>query len=285
VSPRQNWNIEVMKIKNVYRIAAFTVRDELHSRSFFLLAAISVLFVLMIRGCFNADMVVNDQKLDSLTIGWTASMAAFHVISAAGVLIGILLAMRVFHRDKDNGMTVAILSKPIKRIEYIAGKIFGVWILSYALVFLLHLTVYLIMFYKTGGRINWFIPASFLISLNVLFSVITVLLFSLLMPDIIAALSAMAIAVVSYISDSIFAASKTEFVKSLMEQIQQSELSVALWRIIWPKIAALQFFATSLIKDETFYVLGPLHPVFNILIFCVIAFCLLYWRYSREEIR
>ncbi len=277
--------IAVMKIKNVCRIAAFTVRDELHSRSFFLLAAVSVLFVLMIRGCFNADMVVNDQKLDSLTIGWTASMAAFHAISAAGVLIGILLAMRVFHRDRDNGMVVAILSKPINRIEYITGKIAGVWTLSYALVFLLHLTVYLIMIFKTGGRINWFIPASFLISLNVLFSVISVLLFSLIMPDIIAALSAMAIAVVSYVSDSLFAVSKTELVKSLMEQVHQGELSVALWRIIWPKIAALQFFATSLIKDENFYVLGPIHPVFNILIFCVIAFFLLCWRYSKEEIR
>ncbi len=275
----------MMKIKNILRIAAFTLRDELHSRSFYLLAAISVLFVLMIRGCFNADMVVNDQKLDSLTIGWTASMVAFHFISAVGVLIGILMAMRVFHRDRDNGMVVAILSKPIKRIEYLIGKIAGVWILSYALVFLLHLTVYIIMIVKTGGRINWFIPASFLISINVLFSVISVLLFSLIMPDIIAALSAMAIAAVSYVSDSIFAASKTEAIKSLMEQIQHQELPVALWRIIWPKIAALQFFATSLIKDENFYVLGPLHPAFNVLIFSVVAFFLLYWRYSKEEIK
>lgn len=274
-----------MKIKNISRITTFTIRDELHSRSFYILAAISVFFVLMIRGCFNADMVVNNQKLDSVTVGWTASMAAFHIISAAGILIGILLSMRVFHKDRDNGMTVVILSKPIKRIEYICGKIAGVWLLSYGLIFLLHLTVYLIMLFKTGGRINWFIPASLLVSVNVLFSVISVLLFSLIMPDTIAALSAIAIALVSYISDSIYAASKTEVVKSFLEQINHQELSVALWRVVWPKIAALQYFATSLIKNENFYVLGPLHPVFNVLIFCAIAFILLYWKFLKEEIK
>lgn len=274
-----------MNFNNLYRITAFTVRDELHSRSFYILAAVSVLFVLMLRGCFNADMVVNDQKLDSTTIGWTASMAAFHIISGAGILIGMLLAMRVFIRDRDNGMTVAVLSKPVKRIEYVTGKVLGVWFLSYGLVFLLHLTVYIIMLVKTGGRINLFLPASLLISLNVLFSINLVLFFSLTMPDIIAVLLGLGIAIISYVSDSIYAVSKTELVKSLMEQMQKQELHTSLWRIVWPKIAALQYYATSLIKNDVFYVLGPVHPVINVLLFCFVSFALLYWKFSKEEIK
>lgn len=274
-----------MNLNHIYRITIFTLKDELHSRSFYILSAISVLFVLMLRGCFNADMTINNQKMDAATIGWTASMAAFHIISAAGILIGVLLSMRVFQRDNDNGMTVAILSKPIKRIDYIAGKVAGVWLLSFGLVLLLHLTVYTIMLIKTGGAINWFIPASFLISINVLLSILLVLLFSLMMPDVVAALLGIVIAVVSFISDSIYAASKTELVKSLMQQMQQSELPVSLWRIIWPKMAALQYYATSLIKDEQFYVLGSVHPVFNVLLFCVLTFALLYIKYSTEEVK
>lgn len=274
-----------MNLKYVYRLTFFTIRDELHSRSFYILMAISFFFVLMLRGCFNSEMTVNNQKLDPATIGWNASMIAFHIISGASILIGILLAMRVFHRDKDSGMMVAVLSKPVKRVEYITGKVLGVWILSYSMAFVLLMTVYIIMIIKTGGAINFFLPASLLISLNVLFAVIIVMLCSLLMPDIIAAVLGIAIIIISYISDSIYAISKTELVKSFMEQIQQGEMQVALWRVIWPKIASLQFFATSLIKDEAFSFPGPVHPVFNVVLFCVAAFIFLFWKFSKEEIR
>ena len=272
-------------MRNFLRVTAFTISDELHYRSFYVLAIISVLFILMLRGCFNSDMMVNGQRIDAATVGWHTSIAAFHLIAAAGVLVGTLLAMRTFRRDHENGMTSTIMSKPVSRIQYIAGKTAGVWVLSYGLTFILHLVVYILMILNTGGRIEWYLPASLLISLNILFAVTAVSLFSLIMPDVIAALLGIVIGFVSFISDSLYAATQTTVVQSMMQQIQHGAGEVSMWRIIWPKLTGLQYFATSLIQNTGYHSLGPLHPAINVVIYCVLAFALLAWRFEREEIK
>ena len=134
-----------MDIKNFLTVTRFTIFDELHNKSFYVLTAVAVPFVLLLRGCFHSNMVVNGQEVNATTIGYNASVVAFNIIASAGVLIAVLLAMRVFKRDVDDGMAIAILSKPVKRIDYVSGKIAGVWILSYGLTLILHITVYIIM--------------------------------------------------------------------------------------------------------------------------------------------
>lgn len=275
-----------MDIKNFLTVTRFTLFDELHNRSFYVLTAVAVLFVLLLRGCFHSNMMVNGQVVNATTIGYNASIVAFNIIASAGVLIGVLLAMRVFRRDVEDGMAVAILSKPVKRIEYVSGKIAGVWVLSYGLTLILHITVYIIMLVNTGGRIPFFIPASFITSVNVLFAVVLVMLFSMIMPDVIAALSTLAVAAVSLISDSFRAVSQNAAVQSMMSQQQES--SSSLWHyvsIAWPKLIALQFFSTSLIKETPFQSSGLIHPLLNVALYCVAIFLVLYWRFSKEELQ
>lgn len=275
----------IMQLMQTFRISVFTIKDELHYRSFYIMAIIAVLMVLMMRGCFSSDVVVNDQRLDPVTIGYHASIIAFHLVTAAGTLIGILLAMRVLKRDSDNGMQIAIMSRPVSRFQYAIAKVAGTWLLSYGLTFILHLTIYIIMWINTGGRIPLFMAASLLTSLNVLFGVTGVLFFSLIMPDVIAALLGITIIFISFISDSFYAVSQTEIGRSIMEQIQQGEFSIALWRILWPKAAALQYYASSLIQNDTFVYAGSVHPVVNIFVYCLTGFVFLSMRFYKEEIR
>lgn len=275
-----------MNGKKLLSVIKFTILDELHNKSFYVLTLICMFFVFLLRGCFKSPVTFNGQQVDSVTVGWHASIAAFNIIASAGVLIAILLAMRVLRRDKDNGMLIAILSKPVQRLEYIAGKIIGLWILAYGLTLLLHLAVYIIMLINSGARIPLFIPASLVTSVNVLFAVSLVLLFSLIMPDFIAALSALGICIISLISDSIFAVFQNQGVQSMVGDIaQQQTSSIALWRIIWPKIVAVQYFSTSLITDTGFNFPGPVHPVVNILIYCSVIFGFLYLKFSKEELQ
>ncbi len=271
-----------MDFRNFLTITRFAIQDELHNKSFYVLTAVSMLFVFLLRGCFHSNFVVNGQQVDSATIGYNVSIIAFNIIASAGMLMAVLLAMRVFKRDRDNGMAVTILSKPVRRIEYIAGKIAGVWLLAYCLIFILHATVYIIMLLNTGGRIPFFLPASLITSVNVLFMVTMVMLFSMIMPDVIAAILTIAIALVSLTSDSIYAVSRNPAVQSM---IGQQDMHVSLWRVIWPKLAALQFFSTSLIKENPFQQFGPVHPVLNIALYCVIGFALLYYRFAKEELQ
>jgi ABC-type transport system involved in multi-copper enzyme maturation permease subunit len=274
-----------MNFKNFLKVTSFTITDDLHYKSFYILAVISVLLVLMLRGCFGSDMMMNGQALNNVEAKWYVAIGAFHFIAGAGILFGVLLAMRAFKRDAESGMMVMVMARPVKRIEYILAKVTGVWLLSYGLTFILHLTVYLLMFFNTGGRIPLFMPASLLVSVNVLFAISVVMFFSLVMPDIIAALLGLGITLVSYISDSIYAATQTELGKSLMTQMQQGEMHVSWWRLLWPKIAGLQYFAVSIVKEGEFYVMGPVHPVINMFLYITLAVGLLYWKFSKEEIK
>ncbi len=271
-----------MDIRNFLTISRFTIQDELHNKSFYVLTAVSMLFVFLIKGCFNSNIVVNGQHVDPTTVGYNASIIAFNIIASAGVLMAVLLSMRVLKRDTENGMASMIFSKPVKRVEYITGKIAGIWILAYSLTLILHITVYLIMLFNTGGRIPFFIPASLITSVNILFAIIIVMFFSMVMPDFIAALTTIGIAVVSLGIDSFQAVSQNAAVQSL---IGQQDTHIPLWRILWPKLAALQFFATSIIKETDFQQIGPLNPIFNIVLYSVLFFCILFWKVSREELQ
>ncbi len=272
-------------LKKVRTIIGATVADEMHHKSVYVLGGLAVLFIFMLRGCFDNDVTLNGQRLDGATIGWHASLIAFHLIAAAGIVVGILLGMRTMTRDAESGTMVAILARPVRRIDYLIGKVVGVWLLAYGCTFVLHLTVYLIMLFKTGGRITLFIPCSLIVSLNVLFAVTAVLLLSRVVPDIVAALIGGAIWIVGYLSDAAYVAAQNESVRSILRQMPYGDQSVALWRIFWPKMTALQFYAASLIKDVPWHSPGPVHPAVNMAAFCVLAFLLLWIRFSREEIR
>ncbi|NLG19088.1 MAG: ABC transporter permease [Fibrobacter sp.] len=273
------------KLHNFINTAFFTINDELHYRSFYVLTLISVLFVFMLRGCFSSDMFVNGERVDSLTVGWHASIFAFHAISAAGVLIAVLLSMRLFRRDRENGMAAAILSKPVSRVQYLLGKTAGIFLLSYGLTFILHLTVYLIMLLNTGGKIVWFLPASLIVSLNILFAVAAVSLFTLFMSDVIAAILGLGIAAGSFVIDSFHVLSNSRMIRSVMGSSSTEQAGESIWAILWPKLTALQYYATSLIQDTGFKSPGPLHPAVNIAIYSVLCYALLIWRFNREEIQ
>ena len=262
-----------------------TLTDELHRKSVYVFTGLAILFVLMLRGCFDNEVVMNGQRLDGITIGWHASLVAFQLIAGVGVFVAILIGMRVLQRDRSNGTTVALLSKPVSRLEYVIAKVIGVWLLAYGITFVLHLTVYVIMLLKTGGSIPFFIPASLIISLNILCIVILVMLLSTILPDILAALCCGIIWIVGYASDSWYVASRNTMIKAVLEQMQRPEQPVALWRILWLKITAVQYDAVGIIKETGSVFPGSWHPLLNVTVYAVVALLLLCFRFSREEIR
>lgn len=268
-----------MNFKNYLTIVKFTISDELHNKSFYVMAGIGVLLVFMLRGCFNGNVQVNGQSVNALDIGYWASIVAFNLIAVAGMLISVLLSMRLLKRDREYGMAAAILSKPVHRSEYMAGKITGIWLLGYGFTFLLHLTVYILMLVKTGGRIPFFIPASLVTSLGILFATVLVMLLSTVLPDVIAALVTIGSGAISIGIDSFAMISDKAHI--------QLDSSMSTWTIIatiWPKVAALLFFATSLIREQPFLTKIPIHPIINLLVLTIGAGALLFWKFTKEEI-
>ncbi len=202
----------------IIRIAKYTLTDEVRQKSFIVMFVICAIFVFLIRGCYQGNYMVNGQALDAGTVIRVVSKVTFHIIAAGVMLLAALLSMRVFRRDRDDGMQSCILSKPITRWQYVAGKILGLWVLSIIFMFILHGIVFIIASINLKVVMPEYLIASLLCSFNLLFVVVAVLLLSLLMPDIVAFLCVMGIGIVGFVADGIFAISHSQMAQAMMQQ-------------------------------------------------------------------
>lgn len=269
-------------MNNLIILAWYTIRDLIRQKSFLILLGVSIVFVLLIRGCYDGNYSVNGQKVNNVEVAWHASKIVFQVIACGVFLIAALLSMRIFSRDKEDGSLVMFLSRPVKRWHYVCGRVLGTWVLSSLFMFILHLTIFFIAWVKTGGIIPGYMTASLVCSINVLFTVSTVCLLSLVTADFMAALGVIGILVTGFISDGIYLLMQSKMVQSAIAQ--DGEKAPALWRIIYPKVAMLQQYAVSLIDKSEFHGMGPLHPAVNVLLFTVLTLCLLIACFNKKEI-
>jgi ABC-type transport system involved in multi-copper enzyme maturation permease subunit len=270
----------------IIKIAKYTLTDEVRQRSFIVMFVICVTFVFLMRGCYHGNYMVNGQELDAGAIVGSVSRATFHVIAVGMMLLTALFSMRVFRRDRDEGMQSSILSKPITRRQYVIGKVLGLWVLSAFFMFILHAIIFLTASITLKVVMPGYLVASLLCSFNLLFVVIVVLLFSLMMPDIAAFLCVMGIGIISFVADGIFAISHSPMAQAMMPQ-QGSQQDWTAWRVVfylWPKLSGTQNFASLFIGSEGFPEYGSIYPLINILIYGLIFGALLFWRFSNEDI-
>jgi ABC-type transport system involved in multi-copper enzyme maturation permease subunit len=270
-------------MRNLLLVTKYTVQDLLRHKSFYAILVICVLFVLMLRSCYKGNYNVNGETIDNLTVAWHASRIAFQIISGGAMFIVILLSMGLLRRERDEGTMVHLLSKPVSRFQYAMGKAAGLWIVSFLFMFILHVTIFIITWINAGGIMPGYLTASLLCSINLLIMVPLVLLLSLFLPDIVAALASLGVIVVGFFSDSLFQAMHS----SVLRQAIPTDMNTApaLWRILWPKTAALQEFATTIIgKAGEFHQMGPVHPIINVLMYATALFIVLILRFHREEL-
>jgi ABC-type transport system involved in multi-copper enzyme maturation permease subunit len=269
----------------VIKIAKHTLMDEVRQKSFIVMFVICALFIFLVRGCYQGDYMVNGQDVEAGKVIILVSKLTFHIIAVGVMFLAGLLAMRIFRRDRDDGTQSCVLSKPINRWQYVAGKILGLWILLVVFMFVLHGIVFLITSLKLNFVMPEYLVASMLCSLNLLFVVVTVLLLSLMMPDIAALLCVIGIVIAGSVADGIFAMSHSAMGQAMMQRDAQSDFTV--WQAIyyfWPKISGAQRFASSFIGADRFGNIASVYPILNILVYCVILGALLFWRFKKEDI-
>ena len=270
----------------IIKISKYTLTDEVRQRSFIVMFVICAIFIFLVRGCYHGDYMVNGQELEAGKVVIMVSKITFHVIAFGVMFLAALLSMRLFRRDRDDGTQSSILSKPINRWQYVAGKILGLWVLLIIFMFILHGIVSVITSINLKIVMPEYLIASLLCSFNLLFVVVTVLLLSLMMPDIAAFLCAMGIGIFGYVADGIFAMSHSPMGQAMMQQ-PQSQSDLTFWNVVyylWPKLSGAQQFASSLINREGFQGLLSLYPLINVLIYVLILGALLFWRFSNEDI-
>jgi ABC-type transport system involved in multi-copper enzyme maturation permease subunit len=264
------------------KITGYTIRDQMRHKSFYVLLGFSILFVLMIRGCYSGQYVVNGEPLDNITIAWHVSKIVFQVIASGMFLMVILLSMKIFSRDHEDGSLVLFLSRPVFRQQYIFGRIAGTWFLCLVFMFILHATIFLTVWVKTGVAIPGYITASLVCSINLLFIAVSVCFLSLYLPDFISAVFTVGILFVGYISDGGYQILSSQLLKTAIPSAAASP--PALWRILYPKVYMVQAYADSIIGQSSFNNMGPLNPILNVLFYIILITTLMLIVFNKKEI-
>jgi ABC-type transport system involved in multi-copper enzyme maturation permease subunit len=266
-------------------IAKYAFADEVRQKSMIVMFMISALFVLLLRECYKGDYMVNGQALSADAISWTLSKVIFHVIAAGAMFIAALLTMRIFKRDREEGMLSCIMAKPIDRWQYVMGKILGLWALSALFMFILHSIVFFIASLSMKTLLPAYLVASLICSINLLFVVLTVFLLSLMLPDIAAFLCAVGIGLASLAANSIYTLSQSPMGQAMMQQsADRAPSDVTWWKAVyylWPNLFGTQHSASSLIGNDGGV---PVYPLMNVLFYCLILGILLFLRFRNEEI-
>ena len=264
------------------KITGYTIRDQMRHKSFYVLLGLSVFFVLMIRGCYSGQYVVNGKQLDNITVAWHVSKIVFQIISSGMFLIVILLSMKIFSRDHEDGSLVLFLSRPVLRREYLLGRIAGTWALCLVFMFILHATIFMTVWVKTGTAIPGYLTASLICSINLLFIALLVCFLSLYLPDFISAVFSVGILLVGYISDGGHQILTSDIIRTAVPEAAAAP--PALWRILYPKVYMVQVYADSIIGQSRFNNMGPLHPILNVSFFIFLITGLMLVVFNKKEV-
>ena len=269
-------------MNNVIRISIYTLRDQMRHKSFYVLLGLSILFILTIRGCYDGGYTVNGKMVGPATVAWHVSKIVFHLIAAGMFLMVSMLSMKIFSRDHQDGSTVLFLSRSVSRWQYVLGRVTGTWALCLVFMFILHLTVFLTVWVKTGTIISGYLTASLICSINLLFVIACVCFLSLFMPDFISALFTMGILFVGFISDGGYQIINSDIVRSAVPS--SADGGPAMWRVVYPKVFMLQAYADAIISKSEFHNMGPFHPLINISLFILLLMTLMLVFFNLKEI-
>ena len=136
------------------------MRDQMRHKSVYVLLGISILFILTLRGCYDGGVMVNGIIVPDATVAWHVSKIMFHLIAAGMFLMVAMLSMKIFSRDHEDGSVVLFLSRSVSRWQYVLGRVAGTWALCLVFMFILHLTIFLTVWAKTGTTISGYLTAS-----------------------------------------------------------------------------------------------------------------------------
>jgi ABC-type transport system involved in multi-copper enzyme maturation permease subunit len=274
------WRGEKSKMNNLARISIITVKDLMRQKSFYVLLAVAVFFVMLLRSCYHGSYSVNGQPVDQESLAFHASLIAFHVVAAGMFLMTTMLSMSIFSRDRVDGSMVMFLSRAIDRWQYMLGRIASTWVLSTVFMFILHLTIALVVLANTGTMIAGYLTASLLCSVNLLFALVLTCTFALFLPNVMAALFTLIVIGVSFVSDGAYQLMQSEMLRPMIA----GQSRTSLWRILFPKLYMLQDFASTWITSRAFDAMPPAYVVSNVLLCTAVLAAVALWRFYSSEI-
>jgi ABC-type transport system involved in multi-copper enzyme maturation permease subunit len=175
-------------------IALNTFRESVRDRVLYNL----ILFVLVLVG---ASVFISQLSVDYES-QFTAALG-LSVMLVFGALIAIFIGVGLVYKEIDKRTIYSLLSKPVRRYEFIVGKYLGLCMTLLVNSSVMVAGIELALLYVNGGFVPLHVavlPAAFLLYLELILIVAVALLFSSFSTPMLAALFSFAIYVIGHFS-------------------------------------------------------------------------------------
>lgn len=179
---------------NIGTLALSTFQETVRDRIFYLV------------GVFGFLMLASTAVLSPLTIG-AQSKIMIDVGLAGMAVIGLLMILFVgsgmVRKELDKGTILTILSKPVGRREYLAGKFLGLSLTLAAMLALMAMLFFLMLAVAPGHFSLVYLKAFYMTLLELALINAVVIFFSTAVSPILAAVFSLCVFIVGHLSESI----------------------------------------------------------------------------------
>lgn len=263
-------------MRSIWTVAQIEIIESLRNRIFYVLIALSLLFIVLGRGC-NPGRITNAGLLISPSTRQQIAMSfIFHGVVFWSLSLCSLLASSALPKELEQKTIIMVLCRPVRRASFLAGKLLGVLIIASFNLFLMG-SIFISLFYYDAGYFNIKIYAGLLLMvLNMLFIAQMGFMLSLLLPRILVPM----IGLVVY-SMSIWIEMPYYF--NRLKAVWEPSAVMKIIHMIFPKIGALQLLGESML-----YSTPPLYDCLisagNILIYSTLLWMIGLYAFNKREL-
>lgn len=266
-------------ISSIFTITSLTIREALRKRIIFIILIISSFFLFMNFFCESVTMQANGEEIKDAAIG---STFIFVVVTVWSLVISALVTSSLLADEFENKTYTMILSKPIFRLSYLAGKFLGVFILILVNALIIIAAYSLINFLRSRTMDTglWLSLVSMLPSYILLISI--VLLFTILINRTAAVLLSFALVLLtSIVNYPIYEAAFEKVIET--DSSKKLILEVIYW--VLPQFGTSLYNSLSKVAKSFSQVhyLG-FYAYAQINVWIVLTWVLLYFSFRRREL-
>jgi len=229
-------------MNKILTIAHVTVKGELRNKVIYILMAIAIFFLFIVRGCTAGRITTENVLLRPDQIITMGIVIVFNGILFWGLSLCGLLAMNAISRELAEETVVLTVTKPIKRVWFLTGKFLGVLFIVFINLMVLSIGFLLFLYFRTGITTLSIFSGLMVAFLNFILIISIIFLFSLLLPRVISALLAFAIYIISLGLSIPFSFEK-------IRVHWEPSLSAQLLHKLLPQLGGVHLYASSFISD------------------------------------
>jgi ABC-type transport system involved in multi-copper enzyme maturation permease subunit len=142
-------------IARVWALALNTFREAVRDRVLYLLLVVGLAGVAFSH--FLGEVSVGDPLHVVADTGLTA-------VSLLGIMISVFVGTGLIYKELDKRTVFTILSKPVRRGEFVLGKYLGLVLTAMVCMTILSIG-FLVYFHLHGGKVNWPLVAALVFSI------------------------------------------------------------------------------------------------------------------------